>query len=171
MLAEAILRRLESYNCQTPQEYEAALLEIIQEITLIGLWRSKFFEKAAFYGGTSLRILYGLDRFSEDLDFSLLDKNLNFEMEPYHRAVARELESLGFDVTVEEKKTNDTAVRSAFIKASTREHFLRIGLSTEDQRRVQSNKILKVNFLRSIQTHHFILELSRDRLCFRDHSL
>lgn len=54
-----------------------ALREIMQEIALLGLWRSKFFEKAAFYGGTALRILYGMDRFSEDLDFSLLTSATN----------------------------------------------------------------------------------------------
>lgn len=147
MISEAILRRLESYNCSSSQEYEAALLEIIQEIALLGLWRSKFFEKAAFYGGTALRILYGLDRFSEDLDFSLLKKGPNFEMKTYHHSVVRELQSLGFDVTIEEKKkTIDSSVQSAFIKANTREHFLRIGLSTEDQKRMHSNKVLKVKF-------------------------
>lgn len=147
MISEAILRRLESYKCSSHQEYEAALLEIIQEIALLGLWRSKFFEKAVFYGGTALRILYGLDRFSEDLDFSLLMKAPNFEMKTYHQAVTRELQSLGFDVIVEEKKKiTESAVQSAFIKANTREHFLRIGLSTEDQKRMHSNKILKVKF-------------------------
>lgn len=147
MISEAILRKLASYNCSSHQEYEGALLEIIQEIALLGLWRSKFFENAVFYGGTALRILYGLDRFSEDLDFSLLTKAPNFEMKRYHQAVARELQSLGFDVTVEEKKkTRESAVQSAFIKASTREHFLRIGLSAEDQRRMHSNKVLKVKF-------------------------
>ncbi len=147
MIAEAILRRLETYNCSSSQEYESALLEIIQEIALLGLWRSKFFEKAVFYGGTALRILYGLDRFSEDLDFSLLKKSTDFEMKSYHLAVVRELHSLGFDVTVEEKKKNQkTAIHSAFIKGNTREHFLRIGLSTEDQKRLHANKILKVKF-------------------------
>lgn len=147
MISEAVLRRLESYHCSTPEEYEAALLEIIQEIALLGLWRSKFFEKAVFYGGTALRLLYGLDRFSEDLDFSLLTKVPDFEMKTYHQSVARELLSLGFDVTVEEKKkTADSAVQSAFIKGNTREHFFRIGLSAEDQKRLHSNKVLKVKF-------------------------
>lgn len=147
MLANAILRRLETYKCATQQEYEGALLEIIQEIALLGLWRSKFFEKAAFYGGTALRILYGLDRFSEDLDFSLLTKNTPLNLETYLRSVLRELNALGFEVTVEEKKKSvDSAVRSAFIKANTREHFLRIGLSEQDQQRVHSNQVLKIKF-------------------------
>jgi predicted nucleotidyltransferase component of viral defense system len=147
MLATAILKRIENYKPTTLQEHEGALLEIIQEIALLGLWRAKFFEKAAFYGGTALRILYGLDRFSEDLDFSLLTKTPTFALESYHNAVLRELHSLGFEVTVEEKKkSQETTVKSAFIKANTKEHFLRIGLSEEDQKKVQSNKILKVKF-------------------------
>ena len=69
---EAIAKMMAKYECRHTVDYIHALREILQEIALLGLWRSKFFEKAAFYGGTALRILYGLDRFSEDLDFSLL---------------------------------------------------------------------------------------------------
>lgn len=68
----AIKTMLEKYQCHSEQDYINALKEIFQEIALLGLWRAKFYEKAAFYGGTALRILYGLDRFSEDLDFTLL---------------------------------------------------------------------------------------------------
>lgn len=147
MISEAILRRLESYKCSSNQEYEAALLEIIQEIALLGLWRAKFFEKAVFYGGTALRILYGLDRFSEDLDFSLLTKTSDFDLKTYHHSVARELQSLGFEVTLEEKKkTINSAIQSAFIKANTKEHFLRIGLPVSDQKRLHTNKLLKIKF-------------------------
>jgi predicted nucleotidyltransferase component of viral defense system len=63
---------LKRYQCQSVEDHVRALREIMQEIALLGLWRSKFFEKAAFYGGTALRIVYGLDRFSENLDFLLL---------------------------------------------------------------------------------------------------
>src|ERR1700719_69462 len=104
LMNEALEFMLKRYACKSRKDYQNALKEIIQEIALLGLWRSKFFEKAVFYGGTALRILYGLDRFSEDLDFSLLMKAPNFEMKTYHQAVARELQSLGFEVTVEEKK-------------------------------------------------------------------
>jgi len=69
---------LESYSPKSKNDYENAIQEIIQEIALMGLWRSKFFEHAAFYGGTALRILYGLNRFSEDLDFSLLKPDRSF---------------------------------------------------------------------------------------------
>ncbi len=41
------------YSLNSSSDYENALKEIIQEIALLGLWRAKFFEKAAFYGGTA----------------------------------------------------------------------------------------------------------------------
>jgi len=70
---EAIAKMVAKYQCRGLNDYINALREILQEIAMLGLWRSKFFEKAACYGGTALRILYGLDRFSEDIDFSLLE--------------------------------------------------------------------------------------------------
>ncbi|NGX42767.1 MAG: hypothetical protein K940chlam7_01054, partial [Chlamydiae bacterium] len=73
---------LQRYKCVTEDDYTNALKEIIQEVALLGLWRAKFFEHAAFYGGTALRILYRLNRFSEDLDFSLLKKNRQFSFLP-----------------------------------------------------------------------------------------
>jgi len=91
---DAVQVMLDRYDCQSINDYENALKEIIQEIALLGLWRSKFFEKAAFYGGSALRILYGLDRFSEDLDFSLLENNESFSIAKYCRAVEDELKSL-----------------------------------------------------------------------------
>ncbi len=69
-----IEQMLSSYNCDTIYDKKNAMKEIIQEIVLCGLSRTGFFQRAAFYGGTALRIFYGLDRFSEDLDFSLIAK-------------------------------------------------------------------------------------------------
>lgn len=69
---EAIRNMLDRYECRTRDDYVNALREILQDISLLGLWRAKFFEHAAFYGGTALRVLHGLDRYSEDLDFSLI---------------------------------------------------------------------------------------------------
>ena len=68
----AVQNMLEKYHCVTPDDYRNALKEIIQEVALLGLFRGNFFDKAAFYGGSALRIFYGLERFSEDLDFSLM---------------------------------------------------------------------------------------------------
>lgn len=116
----AVKKMLNRYSLEAERDFENALKEIIQEIALQGLWRAKFFEKAAFYGGTALRILYGLDRFSEDLDFSLLTPTPDFTLSQYNKAVQFELESLGFEVSVAAKtKTEESAVQSAFIKANT----------------------------------------------------
>lgn len=111
---------MEEYNPTNKGEAESALREIMQEVALAGLYRAGFFEKAAFYGGTALRIFYGLDRFSEDLDFSLLDKNKDFSLESYLGAIETEFESLGMKVSVnEKKKTKHTNVDSAFLKSET----------------------------------------------------
>lgn len=111
---------IEKYNPQNEEEILSALREIMQEITLAGLSRTDFFERAAFYGGTALRIFYDLDRYSEDLDFSLLKPDPNFTIEPYFKAIQDEFKSLGLTVSIhEKKKTKQTAIDSAFLKAET----------------------------------------------------
>ena len=62
---------IRNYNPRNSEEVKNAIREITQSIVLIGLSRSNFFSKASFYGGTALRIFYGLNRYSEDLDFTL----------------------------------------------------------------------------------------------------
>lgn len=111
---------LQTYAPKDKEQAENALREIMQEVALAGLQRTGFFEKAAFYGGTALRIFYGLDRFSEDLDFSLLASEPNFSLEPYFEGIVREFEALGMQVSIrEKKKTPPTNVESAFLKSET----------------------------------------------------
>lgn len=108
------------YKPANQDDAEQALREIMQEIALAGLQRSGFFEVAAFYGGTALRIFHSLDRFSEDLDFSLLKANPNFSLQPYLDGMVREFKSLGMEVAVQEKvKTKQSNVDSAFLKPDT----------------------------------------------------
>ncbi len=108
------------YNPTNEEEILSALREIMQEIVLAGLSRTDFFGKAAFYGGTALRIFYDLDRFSEDLDFSLLKSTPDFSLEPYFLAVIKEFEAVGMTVNVREKdKKIKTKVESAFLKSET----------------------------------------------------
>lgn len=141
----AVTSMLQKYNCAAAQDYENALKEIIQEIALLGLWRAKFFEHAAFYGGTALRILYGMNRFSEDLDFSLLSKQPNFNLSPYLAAVEAELTAMGFSVSVEKRsKSIETAIESAFIKAGTKEHLIKISVPGAMSSRIQSNRLMNV---------------------------
>ena len=92
---------LDEYNARTLAEGENALREIMQEIALAGLSRSGFFEKAAFYGGTALRIFYGMKRFSEDLDFSLLESDPEFQLQPYLERMVNEFQALGIEIYFE----------------------------------------------------------------------
>lgn len=141
----AIKQMLEKYECRSLQEHEQALREILQEIALVGLWRGKFFEHAAFYGGTALRVLYGLDRFSEDLDFTLLTPNPDWTWQPFGDAIKNELSSFGFDVSfVEKKKKTQTAVKSAFLKTPTVQELLKIGVHSELLKGVHPDTLIRI---------------------------
>jgi len=114
----SIKQMLESYTDSIPQIDK--LREILQQTALLGLARHHFFEHAVFYGGTALRILYGLDRYSEDLDFSLLKPDPNFNFSPYLEGMHRELEAMGFRLDITTRKVkSDTGILSAFLKANT----------------------------------------------------
>ncbi len=106
--------------------------EVLQQTALLGLERHGFFEQAAFYGGTALRILYGLDRFSEDLDFTLLAPNPNFNFTPFLEGMKKELAAFGYGLEVEQKnKSVETSIVSAFLKINT----LQLFLTFENQKR------------------------------------
>ena len=85
-----------------------------------------FFDVAAFYGGTALRIFYGLDRFSEDLDFALVKPDKNFDLSKYFSFVQKEVEAYGLNFSITtKKKTKDSNITSAFLKGDTKEHILK----------------------------------------------
>ena len=135
---------IEEYNPKNEEEILSALREIMQEIALAGLSRTDFFEKVAFYGGSALRIFYGLDRYSEDLDFSLLESNPDFSLEPYFPAILAEFESLGLTVSIKEKqKTKQTTIDSAFLKAETIWKEITL-VDIIKQTGVKSNKVIKI---------------------------
>lgn len=135
---------LAEYDPKNEEEILSALREMMQEITLAALSRTDFFEHAAFYGGTALRIFYGLDRFSEDLDFSLLKPNSAFSIETYHKAIIDEFSSLGLTVSIKGKvKSKQSSIDSAFLKAET----LWQEIVLEDiikETGVRSNRTLKI---------------------------
>jgi predicted nucleotidyltransferase component of viral defense system len=112
---------LNKYQPKDNNERENAIKEIVQEIVLSGLSRGGFFDKAVFYGGTCLRIFHGLNRFSEDLDFALLNKDEDFKIEDYFPAIKKELISYGLDMDVvkKEKSKGDNDIQSAFVKGNT----------------------------------------------------
>jgi len=119
------------------EERRHALREVMQEIALAGLQRAGFFDKAAFYGGTCLRIFHGLPRFSEDLDFSLLVPDAEFSLQPYFRALVEEFSAFGFSVEISQRqKTVPSAVVSAFLKENTSVYDVRVA----------GQRLLKIKF-------------------------
>lgn len=138
---------LKSYQVDNIYDRKNAMKEIMQEIVLCGLSHAGFFKEAAFYGGTALRIFYGLDRFSEDLDFSLEQINLDFDLCSYFPVLEKEVKAFGLNVEIQEKqKTKDSNIRSAFLKGNTKEHLL---LFYADERVVGSvakNEVVKIKF-------------------------
>ena len=142
---DAVRVMLNRYHCRSTDDHENALKEIIQEVALLGLWRSKFFERAAFYGGSALRILYGLDRFSEDLDFSLLKRDEGFPLQDYCKAVEGELKSFGFSVVVKKKeKVTETNIDSAFIKGGTLKNMILVDIPEPVRKRMHPGKEIKI---------------------------
>jgi len=124
-MSAVIEQMLKNYHVENIYDRKNAMKEIMQEIVLCGLSRAGFFKKAAFYGGTALRIFYGLDRFSEDLDFSLEAEELDFDLGSYFPVLEKEVKSFGLNVEIQEKKkTKESTIRSAFLKGNTKEHLL-----------------------------------------------
>ena len=142
---QTVLEQMSSkYKTDTVDEKKNALKEIVQEVALCGLSRAGFFKEAAFYGGTALRIFYGLDRFSEDLDFSLIKPNENFELKRYFSSLEKELAALGLQFSIEEnQKAQDSAIKSAFLKGNTKEHILNVYGSNLN---INANEVIKIKF-------------------------
>ena len=135
------------YPHETLEEKENALKEVVQEIALLGLSRTDFFSKAAFYGGTCLRLFYGLPRFSEDLDFALKQPDSAFSLQPYFNEIERTFVSFGFRVKVGSKESVDEGnVRSAFIKGGTLAHLVSVFPDSPEVKRIISNQVTKVKF-------------------------
>lgn len=118
---------LRFYSSQDPLKQKQGLIEIVQLLTLMGLSRSTFFHRASFYGGSSLRILHHLSRFSEDLDFSLNKPDSTFQLEDYFPFIQENLEAYGFSMTILSKPKKEVRqIQSAFLKGNTRQHLLEI---------------------------------------------
>lgn len=111
---------LSAYDLSTEQQKRNAVFEVNQQVILAGLHNGGFFDIAAFYGGTCLRIFHGLQRFSEDMDFSLLAPNVDFDFTKYFQPIIDEFAVVGRDVKITKKdKKNFGKVESAFLKDTT----------------------------------------------------
>ena len=145
-----IEQMLSNYEITNEADLINALKEVFQEISLLGLYQGGFFEKAAFYGGTALRILHGLPRFSEDLDFTLLQKDDNFKLEQYFSSIVDEFEALGINIDIAQKVKKDfkSDIASAFLKNGTSIHTLNIEANDLGNilNGIHSGKKLKIKF-------------------------
>lgn len=111
---------LSAYDLSTEQHKRNAIFEVNQQVILAGLYNGGFFDIAAFYGGTCLRIFHGLQRFSEDMDFSLLAPNDKFDFTKYFQPIIDEFAIVGREVEIKKKdKKNFGKVESAFLKDNT----------------------------------------------------
>jgi hypothetical protein len=145
MIHPALAGLIDRYQPRSANDYENAVREIVQEIALLGLWRTPFYNHAAFYGGSALRIFHGLQRFSEDLDFSLLQPEPGFSLKPYLGAVADELAAWGFHFRAQGiEKTKRTPIESAFLKGSTMINLLQIGAPPEMASRLPKGQLIRI---------------------------
>ena len=116
MRIDVIKTQLQKYQCKNPAEEDRALREISQEVILMALARADFFKQAEFHGGTALRILHNLQRFSEDLDFALLAPNKQFKLAPYLEKISLELRAFGYTFEIKDRSKAANAVKKAFLK-------------------------------------------------------
>jgi len=130
-MIDLIQTRLEQYKTRGPLEEENALKEIIQEVMLFSLWQADFFERAAFQGETSLRILHGLPRFSEDMDFILLKSDTEFSWQPYLKSLTATCSEFGIKPEVLNKSRMDQRIKKAIIKDTSIANQLNLSFMDE----------------------------------------
>lgn len=144
---QIISQMINEYNPQSINDKKNAIKEIIQEIMLSGLSRAGFFKVASFYGGTAFRIFHGLNRFSEDLDFSLKTPNPLFDFNDYIPTLKKELNSYGLNFRIElKKKSTQSTIQSAFLKANTKEHILMFYANNHLASAIGSSELIKIKF-------------------------
>lgn len=142
-----IQQMINKYNPKTIEDKKHAIKEVLQEVVLAGLSKTDFFYHAAFYGGTALRIFYGMDRFSEDLDFSLRVTDDAFDMSKYFKPISDVLNSLGLNFEVSKKdKALNSNIDSAFIKGNTKETLITIYPSSSDSNLIIHNEKIIIKF-------------------------
>ena len=152
-MADLLSDLVEKRHPKSVEAYYQTLREVIQEFMLLALWRGKFFNQAAFYGGTALRLFYGLDRFSEDLDFTLLHKSSEFRFEPWFRSLERELSAQGLEVRIDEKEASSKAstdqmdsVESAVLSTNMRQALIEVGAAKRIYESQPINRLIKIRF-------------------------
>jgi predicted nucleotidyltransferase component of viral defense system len=138
---------IKTYNLETINDNKAILREIVQSIVLVGLSRTDFFKKASFYGGTALRIFYDLNRYSEDLDFTLNNVDKNFSIAPFIESIKNVALSYGLELEISIKqKQISTPVESVFEKINTYQTFINLKMNSELTKLLHKDEVIKVKF-------------------------
>ena len=140
-MIELIQERLASYNAANQLEEEYAVKEILQDIALYGLWRAGFFDIAAFQGGTCLRIVHGMGRFSEDIDFILKQPDPDFSWPVYLQGMVQCFEEFGLKSEILDKSRMDQRIKKAQIKDNSICHQLNLSFFRENPARKQTIKL------------------------------
>lgn len=94
------------------------LREILQEVILCHMKEAGLFEDMAFHGGTSLRLLHRIDRFSEDLDMSLLVANESYDIAAKMRDLEVSLLNSGFRLEFQNKSKPTKAIKVFYVNDS-----------------------------------------------------
>lgn len=140
-MIDLIKERLCRYAAANPLEEENAVKEILQEIALYALWRGNFFDVALFQGGTSLRILHGLPRFSEDLDFLLRAPNPKFDWSPYLSALSQVAAEFGIKLEAQPPARMDKAIHAALLKNDSIANQLDLSFAGQNRRKAIKIKL------------------------------
>lgn len=140
-MIELIQERLASYNAANQLEEEYAVKEILQDVALYGLWRAGFFDIAAFQGGTCLRIVHGMGRFSEDIDFILKQPDPDFSWPVYLQGMVQCFEEFGLKSEILDKSRMDQRIKKAQIKDNSICHQLNLSFFRENPAKKQTIKL------------------------------
>lgn len=144
-MKDVIQERLESYDLQTSEDEENAIKEITQEVALYALEKVGFFEHAIFQGGTCLRIVHGLDRFSEDLDFALRSANPDFDLNKYLIEASKTMKLYGYEIEVAGEDKVDKSVKSRFIKDESIKKLLKFAHRQDSKKKIQIKIEVDIN--------------------------
>ena len=136
---------ISTYDISTPRKKENAVREAIQEMTLYSLAQTDFFDRAAFMGGTDLRIFHGLNRFSEDLDFMLKKEESDFSLDGYLQEISDIISSFGISLDISYvQKTNRTAIEEGIVKANKGELYLKFFADDTIREKIYPTQLAKV---------------------------
>lgn len=144
-MIETLQKRLDQFNATDPLSEEQALKQILQEVSLYALWRIDFFKIAAFQGGTSLRILHGLPRFSEDLDFILIKPWDDFSWMSYEKGFKAVMNEFGIQCEFSDRGKMDRVVREAMLKDDSIAHQLNVSFSGNPNRKLKVKMEIDTN--------------------------